>query len=65
MVTDIFYDTMQTTEGRGITGDPEKIERLICHSHIDPDPIDKYHPLEKIHLVIMDKWFEMDNKHLY
>ena len=49
----------------GVSSDPAKIHKLICHSHKEPHPIDKYHPLEKIEIIVVDKWFQMDNPHLY
>jgi len=38
---------------------------MICHSHKTKHVIDKYHPLEKVEVIIIDKWFQMDSPHLY
>ena len=53
------------TQGRGVSSNQHKIDKMICHSHKPKESVDKYHPLEKIEIIIVDKWFEMDNKHLY
>ena len=65
MIVEIYHETIELTEKQGITSNPERIHHLICHSHKIPEPIDAYHPLEKIELVIIDKWFEFDNPHLF
>jgi len=33
MITSIYNETLQLTEGKGVTCDPARIHHLICHSH--------------------------------
>jgi hypothetical protein len=33
MIQDIYFETKELTEGRGVSADPAKIHKLLCHSH--------------------------------